>query len=57
MSQKMASVMRRKSLPGTVSAMHASAAPMRNCKTTIQRRLRPSKSTSGLHSGLMTQGR
>ena len=42
---------------GSVSATPASSAPTTNCSAQIQRRLVPSNSTSGLHSGLMTQGR
>ena len=43
--------------PCSVSATQAKATPMMNCSATTQRRLLESKSTSGLHSGLMTQGR
>ena len=42
---------------GSSKATPAKAAPRVNCSATIQRRLLPSKSTSGLHKGLMTQGK
>src|SRR3954464_13894324 len=56
-SQNTASVSCRNLGAGTTSATPASAAPMTNCSSTIQRRLLPSRSTSGPHSGLMTHGR
>ena len=56
-SQNTASVACTKPGVGSVSATIASAAPMMNCSAKIQRRLLPKRSTSGLHSGLMTQGR
>ena len=56
-SQKITSVVCRKAGAGTASATQASAAPTTNCSATIQRRLVPSRSTSGPHSGLMTHGR
>ena len=56
-SQNMANVSCRNLGAGSVSATSAKATPTANCRPTIQRRFVPSKSTSGLHSGLMTQGR
>ena len=57
MSQNMASVSCRNFGAGSVSATSAKATPTANCRPTIQRRLLPTRSTSGLHSGLITHGR
>ena len=56
-SQKTASVARKKSGPGTVSAIMARADPITNCREMIHERLVRIRSTSGDQSGLMTQGR
>jgi hypothetical protein len=56
-SQNTASVICRNFGPGRASATPASAAPTKNCSTTTQCRLVDNRSTTGLHSGLMTQGR
>ena len=47
----------KKRSAGMVRATPASNTPTTACIHTIQRRLVPSRSTIGLHSGLITQGR
>jgi hypothetical protein len=56
-SQKQASERRKKSEPGSVSATQARPAPTTSCSRTIQSRLVPNSSTTGLQSGLITHGR
>ena len=55
-NQNNASVARKNAGAGTVNATEANTAPISNCVATIQSRFRPSSSTSGDHSGLITHG-
>jgi len=56
-SQNMARLSWKKPDIGSVSATVASAAPTTSCSVTIHQRLVRSRSTSGDHKGLITQGR
>lgn len=56
-SQNKASVLWKKWSAGMQNAIPASPAPMSSCMEVIHHRFVRSKSTNGLHNGLITQGR
>ena len=56
-SQNMARLNCTKPGAGRLSATAASVTPTSSCSVTIHQRLVRSRSTSGDHSGLITQGR
>ncbi len=57
MSQRKARLYRTKLPAGSVNATPASPAPTSNCMLMIQKRFVFRLSTSGLHKGLITQGK